>query len=161
MPATLHMLCGKIASGKSTLAKRLAEQPGTVLISEDTWLGALYADQMSSGADYVRFSAKLRSVMGPHVTDLLRAGVSVVLDYQANTVEIRSWMRGIFETAEASHRLHLMTASDETCLTRLRARNAEGKHPFAVTEAQFHAFTKHFKHPTPDEGFHILEHGGD
>lgn len=44
MTPTLHMICGKIAAGKSTLAARLAEADRTVLIAEDDWLGALYAD---------------------------------------------------------------------------------------------------------------------
>jgi predicted kinase len=33
--STLHMLCGKIAAGKSTLARQLADVPFTVLLSED------------------------------------------------------------------------------------------------------------------------------
>lgn len=37
----LHFLCGKIASGKSTLAKQLAKQPRTILLSEDEWLSTL------------------------------------------------------------------------------------------------------------------------
>ena len=48
-----------------------------VLISEDAWLGALFADQMTSLKDYVRCSAKLRSIMGPHVAHLLNNGLSV------------------------------------------------------------------------------------
>ncbi|WP_246504100.1 ATP-binding protein [Plastoroseomonas arctica] len=31
---TLHLLCGKIASGKSMLAAQLAARPGTLLVSE-------------------------------------------------------------------------------------------------------------------------------
>ncbi|MEX6317012.1 MULTISPECIES: ATP-binding protein [Providencia] len=31
----LHFLCGKIASGKSTLAKTLSQQPRTILLCED------------------------------------------------------------------------------------------------------------------------------
>ncbi|MEX5925443.1 AAA family ATPase [Providencia hangzhouensis] len=31
----LHFLCGKIASGKSTLAKQLANLPRTILLCED------------------------------------------------------------------------------------------------------------------------------
>ena len=57
---TLHLLCGKIASGKSTLSARLAARPLTVIISEDQWLARLYAGEMHSVADYVRCSAKLR-----------------------------------------------------------------------------------------------------
>ncbi|NCE91845.1 AAA family ATPase [Pseudomonas sp. L13] len=32
---TLHLLCGKIASGKSTLAKTLAAEHGAIVLSED------------------------------------------------------------------------------------------------------------------------------
>ncbi|MFX5960950.1 AAA family ATPase, partial [Acinetobacter baumannii] len=53
-PATLHMVCGKIGSGKSTLARQLAAQPGTVLVSEDSWLAGLYPGEMQSVGDYVR-----------------------------------------------------------------------------------------------------------
>lgn len=51
---TLHLLCGKIASGKSTLSATLATQPGSVIIAEDRWLAQLYADEMQTVADYVR-----------------------------------------------------------------------------------------------------------
>ena len=78
---TLHMLCGKIASGKSTLAAKLAEDPGVIVIAEDVWLNALFGDQMQTIADYVRYTAKLRGVMGAHIEGILRTGVSVVLDF--------------------------------------------------------------------------------
>lgn len=162
MPArslVLHMLCGKIASGKSTLAAELARAPGTVLIAEDEWLGALYGGEMADIADFVRRSAMLRAAMGPHVAHLLNAGVSVVLDFQANTVESRSWMRTILDETGAAHRLHVLSASDETCLARLRERNAAGTHAFAATEAQFHRISAHHVEPTPDEGFEVVVHG--
>ncbi|WP_145974153.1 AAA family ATPase, partial [Thalassobacter stenotrophicus] len=40
---TLIFFCGKMGAGKSTLAKRLAEEKGAVLISEDDLLSKLYA----------------------------------------------------------------------------------------------------------------------
>ncbi len=46
--ATLHFLCGKIASGKSTLAQQLVRGQQAVLLSEDTWLAALYPDKSHS-----------------------------------------------------------------------------------------------------------------
>lgn len=154
----LQLICGKMAAGKSTLASSLARESGTVLISSDDWLGALFADQMSTGADYVRCAAKLRTVMGPHVVSLLNAGVSVVLDFPANTVEDRKWMRDIIRKSDADHQLHVLDVPDEVCLTRLRARNAQGDHPFAPTEAQFHRFSNHYVAPTPEEGFEVIEH---
>jgi len=152
------MVCGKIAAGKSTLAARLAEKENTVLVSEDAWLSTLYADQMSSIQDFVRCSAMLRAIMGPHVVELLNAGVSVVLDFQANTMEARNWMRGILDRSGASHQLHVLNTPDEVCLERLRERNARGDHPFAPTEEQFQQISKHIVMPTPEEGFTLVMH---
>ena len=157
-PPTLHMICGKIASGKSTLTAKLGGEAGTVVISEDDWLNALFAEDMASLKDYVRCTRKLHDIMAPHVVSLLKAGVSVVLDFQANTLEARSWMRGIFEEAGASHILHVLDVPDEVCLERLRARNAEGIHPFAVTEEQFHQISRHFVFPTQAEQFNVIVH---
>ena len=99
------MICGKIAAGKSTLARRLADAPATILISEDIWLATLYRDEQRTVAEYARNARRLREVMGGHIEDLLRAGLSVVLDFPANTVANRQWMRGLFEKAGARHRL--------------------------------------------------------
>ena len=49
----LHMLCGKAAAGKSTLARRLADAPATVLISEDVWLARLDKPEMQTVEDYI------------------------------------------------------------------------------------------------------------
>lgn len=152
---TLHMLC---AAGKSTLAASLASAPETVLIAEDDWLNALFADELVSLPDYVRCSSKLRRIMGPHVAAMLNAGVSIVLDFPANTVEQRRWMRGILEKTTASHLLHLLDVPEEICLARLRDRNSQGDHPFAVTEAQFHQFSSYFAAPSAGEGWNIVKH---
>ncbi len=155
---TLHLLCGKIAAGKSTLAAKLARENRAVLMAEDEWLKALYAHELHSVSDFVRCAAKLRSVMGPHVVALLNGGVSVVLDFQANTLDSRAWMRDILAATDASHQLHVLNVPDEVCLARLRARNAGGDHAFAATEAQFQQLSKHFVAPSPDEGFTIVLH---
>ncbi|MEH2567347.1 AAA family ATPase [Bradyrhizobium sp. AZCC 2289] len=80
---TLYLLCGKIAAGKSTLALRLAARPATLLISEDHWTSTLFADDLKTIEDYGRYSARLRAAMAPHVVDILRQGLSVVLDFPA------------------------------------------------------------------------------
>jgi len=154
----LHLICGKIAAGKSTLAAELGQAPNTVIISEDDWLAALFGDEMSTIQDYVRCAAKLETTLAPHIASLLGARVSVVLDFHANTVARRAWMRGIFQAANVAHKLHYLEVSDEVCVERLRVRNAQGDHPFAASEAEFRQVSKHFVAPTPDEGFDIVRH---
>lgn len=154
--ATLHLLCGKIAAGKSTLAAQLARTPNTITVSEDQWLARLYAGEILSVGDYVRCTARLREAMGPHLVQILRAGVSVVLDFPANTLANRAWMRGIAEQAGAAHALHFLDVDDAVCRARLRARNAAGTHEFAASDAEFELITSHFAPPTPEEGFTVI-----
>ncbi len=119
-PATLHMVCGKIGSGKSTLARQLAAQPGTVLVSEDSWLAGLYPGEMQSVADYVRCSARLKGLMGAHVQALLDAGVSVVLDFPANTLEGRGWARSVFESTACISWMCPMRSASSACVRAMR-----------------------------------------
>lgn len=155
---TLHLLCGKIASGKSTLARQLGAAPRTVVIAEDDWLAKLYAGDMASMADFMRRSALLRDAMHPHVLSLLGAGLSVVLDFQANTIDSRAWLRSLVDQAGADHVLHWLDVPDAVCKARLKHRNDRGDHAFAVSEAQFDTITGYFVSPAPDERFNVVRH---
>lgn len=156
-PPVLSVFCGKIASGKSTLSAEMAKARGTVLISEDAWLKTLYGpDELNTGAAYLRYSTRLQAAMAPHVTDLLKTGLSVVLDFPANTPAQRQWMRAAAEAAGVRATLYVLDVPDAVCLERLRARNAGGTHAFTVSEAQFHQFAAHFQPPADAEGFEIV-----
>ncbi|MGE4438198.1 AAA family ATPase [Achromobacter sp.] len=157
--AVLHLLCGKIGAGKSTLAVRLASLPRTVLISEDAWLAALYPGEIREVADYARCAGRLRQAMGGHVAALVRAGLSVVLDFPANTRASRAWLRQVVDAAGCRHQLHFLDLPDAVCKARLRARNQSGTHPFTTSEAQYDAITAYFVAPQDDEGFEIVRHG--
>jgi predicted kinase len=156
-PATLHMLCGKIAAGKSTLSAKLAMSPSTMVISEDRWIAQLYPE-IESIADYTRCSERLRGVLTPHIVSLLRLGVSVVLDFHANTVASRNWMRALFEEARADHRLHFLDVPDDVCRARLHARNASGAHDYLPDDAVFDEVTSFFVPPGPDEQFNVIHY---
>lgn len=155
---TLHLVCGKIAAGKSTLTAELVAHANTVLISEDVWLSQLYTDEIKTLPDYVRRTGQLRTALTAHIASLLSAGVSVVLDFPANTLASRRWMKDIIEASKAAHVLHYLDVPDEVCKQRLHARNASGDHPFAATDAEFEAITRYFVPPSDDEGFHIVRY---
>lgn len=156
--AVLHLMSGKIASGKSTLAKSLAAQQSAILLSEDHWLAQLYPDQIKSVTDYVRLARQIRKVAGPLVIDMLKAGVTVVLDFPANTPEDRQWLRGLADSAEVAHCVHYVEVDDETCRSRLHLRNGRGEHEFAVTDTEFDLITSYFRAPQADEGLRIETH---
>jgi predicted kinase len=155
---TLYLLCGKIAAGKSTLARRLAERPATLLITMDHWMSTLFPTENRTIEDFARLSARLRAAMGPHVVDILRHDLSVVLDFPANTVTWRNWMRSLIAEAGVAHELHVLDFPDAVCKARLRQRNDGGAHPYQVSEETFDLFTSYFALPTPAEGFNIVVH---
>ncbi|MGC2202933.1 MAG: ATP-binding protein [Stellaceae bacterium] len=155
---TLFLLCGKIAAGKSTLARRLAARAATLLISEDHWTSNLFSDDLRTIDDYGRYSARLRAAMRPHIVDILQHGLSIVLDFPANTVSNRNWMRSLITRANVAHELHLLDVPDTICKQRLRERNASGRHPFQVSEAEYDLFTSYFVPPAPSEGFNVIVH---
>jgi predicted kinase len=156
--ATLYLICGKIAAGKSTLAKRLAARPATLLIIEDHWTSSLFSGDLRTIDDYGRYSARLRAAMGPHIVDILQQDLSIVLDFPANTVSSRTWMRSLITQSGAAHELHLLDIPDTICRQRLRERNAGGEHPFQVSEAEYDLFTSYFVPPGPSEGFNVVVH---
>lgn len=160
MAATLHFMCGKMAAGKSTLARSLATGQRAVLICEDIWLQRHYPVEISSFDDYLRYSHRLQKVVAPHVRDLLLQGHSVVLDFPANVPAARAWVRGIFAEAGAEHCLHFVDTPDQRCIEQLDRRNREQPEgSMAMTVEQFHQITALFVAPAAEEGFRIQYYG--
>ncbi|MCO4825125.1 MAG: ATP-binding protein [Amylibacter sp.] len=154
----LHLVCGLICAGKSTLCNALAAQPNTVLLSEDHWLKTLYGPEMQTVSDYVTYSKRLQNLLTSHVANLLQSGTTVVLDFPANTLKQRSWLMAVIEQANCQHTLHVLDVPIEDCKTRLFKRNAQRAHQFTVSEEQFDRFSAHFVAPSASEGFNIETH---
>ncbi len=158
-PAMLHFFCGKMAAGKSTLARQLAARHDALLLSEDDWLGGLFPGQINAVADYAKHSKQLRSILGPHVQQLLARGTEVVLDFPGNTPAQRVWFRSIFEPVNAPHTLHFIDLTDAQCLRQLRQRHTGQAAGSAFTSAAaFASVTRYFSPPAGDEDFNVVRY---
>ncbi|MGQ8773437.1 AAA family ATPase [Serratia sp. NA_112.1] len=157
-PSVLHMMCGKAGSGKSTIAHSLAQQPQTLLMVEDNWLATLYEQQMATLQDYVHYSARLREVLSEHIVQLLRNGLSVVLDFPMNTPDRRLWARQLAERAGVDHCLHFIDVSDALCKSRIKLRNEQGDHPFTLSEETFDLLTQYFVPPAEEECLSVIRY---
>jgi len=157
--ARLIFLCGKMAAGKSTLAKDLAERERAVLLVQDALLEALFPGEIRDVPDYLKYSTRLKNALTPHVGALLSRGLTVVLDFPANTKNQRAWFRELFEQAGVEHEMHFVDVSDALCKRQLKARS---RHlppgtPW-TTDAEFDAITSYFQPPSSDEGFNVIRH---
>ncbi|MGZ9059877.1 MAG: AAA family ATPase [Burkholderiaceae bacterium] len=157
----LVFVCGKMAAGKSTLSKELAAQEDTLLLEQDELLMALFPEEIVDLASFVKYSTRVQDALAPHICCLLAKGISVVLDFPANTKRQRVWFRQLIERADAEHELHLIVASDDLCKLQLKQRSAQRGLPPGTkwtTEADFDEVTAYFDPPAADERFNVIRH---
>jgi predicted kinase len=154
----LVFFCGKMGAGKSTLARQLARQPNSILLSEDQMLAGLYPDLIHSLEDYIRLSRRLKSVLRSQVVSLLRIGVNVVMDFPGNTRTQRQWFREVIDEAGCPHELVYLDRPDSICIEQLsKRRELEPERATFDTEANFHAVTAYFQVPEENEGFKVVK----
>jgi len=157
--AKLIFFCGKMAAGKSTLARQLADRENAVLLSQDALLDALFPNLIVNVASYLEYSGRINKMLAPHVADILSKGVSVVLDFPANTRGQRAWFRAIIDRAGVPHELHYLDTPDDVCKAQLKARSAHLPPGTKwTTEEDFELIASHFRAPEADEAFLVIRH---
>lgn len=158
---TLYFFCGKMGAGKSTKSKQMAIDKHAVLLSEDEWLSSLYPNQISSFDDYLKFSSQLKPLVKKHVQNILSVGTDVVMDFPANTRNLRKWFMAVASEVNANHQLIFLNLNNEQCLHQIAQRRKEQPERAAFdTEAVFIHVTKFFEEPEASEGLNILEFSG-
>jgi predicted kinase len=158
----LFFFCGKMAAGKSTLAREIACREDAILLVQDEFLNALFPDEMVDISSFVKYSYRLQNALSEPICSLLVKGISVVLDFPGNTRKQRAWFRQLFERAKVEHELHYVDVTDELCKHQLRQRSKalpEGS-PF-TSDAEFDEITKYFQEPSEDENFNVIRHQRD
>jgi predicted kinase len=157
--AKVIFFCGKMAAGKSTLARELAGRENAVLLAQDDFLARLFPGEIVDVPGFMQYSSRLQAALGPHICALLSRGLTVVLDFPGNTRDQRSWFRQLFESADVDHELHFIDAPDDLCKRQLRERSKAYPAGSAwTTDAEFDAITALFEAPSLEEGFNVIRH---
>jgi predicted kinase len=156
--AVLYFTCGKMGAGKSTLARAIAGDNSSLLISEDDLLRDLYPNDVVDLASYVSCAGRVRQALRGHISTLLRRGMSVVLDFPANTVSQRVWFRELIEQSGAAHELHLLLVPDNVCKRQLKERALAKPSDPLQDGATFDLLSGYFVEPTPEESFMVVRH---
>src|SRR3954463_12218299 len=124
--ARLILICGLPVSGKTTLAKQLAQEARAVRLSPDEWKHAL-------GIDYYDEEARVRleEQLWILAQELLMLGQSVIMENGFWAREQRDELRLAGRTLGATVELHYLTGPVDELWRRLELRNQEVK-PGAV-----------------------------
>ena len=140
----LVLLCGLPASGKTTLARELADAYDAVRLNPDEWELALGVDPFDSG-----FQVKLEAAFWELTQRLLVLGTSVVLEWGFWARSERDEKREAARALGVAVELRFLNPPYEALVRRVVARNIAGG--IAITESDMERYRAIFQPPTDEE----------
>lgn len=156
--ARAHLVCGFLGVGKTTFAKRLAQQVGGVRFSVDE----LYLRLFATGPTYDLDRAALDrvfTVLDQLWPQVVRVGTDVVLDFGFWSRHLRDHVRSLAQAQGAQTQLHWLRCSDDTALARCLARNG-APDAFLISAQGFYELKPHFQPPDGDEPHELVDTAG-
>jgi predicted kinase len=113
----LYLTVGLPGAGKTTWARRVADEEGILRLTPDEWMAPLFGD---SDADGRRDILEGRMIWVAH--EVLKSGSSVVLDFGCWSSEERYAIRAIAESTGARFVLHYLDIAEDERRARARVR---------------------------------------
>lgn len=145
----IHLICGKICSGKTYYARELSRLENAVILSCDALMLSLYPPLLGENHDEV--AQRVREYLHARALDILRTGTSVILDWGFWTCADREKTEAFYTEKGVIVRWHYMKTSDETLLERIRQRNAQvlagEDKSYYVDEGLFEKMQNRFEEP--------------
>lgn len=148
----LYIMCGLAFSGKSTLARKIAEHTGSRLIAFDKlWVEKEKEHPITKGDEGWRF---IRKVAQEEIAKALREGISVVYDDNNVRFEHREEIREIGRSLGADPIVVYLNTPMDLIKERERVNKTTGER-HEVEPENFQTVVEQLEVPTPNE--HALE----
>ena len=151
--AKIILVCGKICSGKTTYAKRLAEEQKAVLLSVDEITLALFGQHI--GEKHDEMVKKTEKYLFVKAIEIIAIGIDVILDWGFWTIEERKYATRFFKERDINIEWHYIDVSDKIWRRNLKTRNdriTDGQDVFYYIDDNIAAkFKRLFEVPNRDE----------
>ena len=147
------LICGKIASGKTTYAKSLMRENNAVLLSADEITLALFDSEV--GEKHDENVERTEKYLFEKAAEIIKTGTNVILDWGFWTREERLNADNFFKNKNIAHELHYIDASNEVLRRNLKKRNSDiktgQKSFYYFDDDQSEHFWNMFEIPSGDE----------
>ncbi|MFX4272708.1 AAA family ATPase [Propionibacteriaceae bacterium Y1685] len=152
MTPTVHLLCGLNGAGKTTHAKRLAEELPGVRFTLDEWMLRLYGISFDH-PEYAQLVEGCTQLVWDTAQQVIAIGGDVILDWNCWSVERRRLWADRASAAGADVLLHHLTTDLATVHQRVVERNGMGSpHAHRLTPDDVDHLAALFEPPSADEG---------
>ncbi len=121
--AKVFLICGKICSGKTTYAEKLAGKESAVILSSDELMLSLFDPLLGEKHDEI--SRRANAYLMELAVKIAQAGTSVILDWGFWTRGGRLEAAAFFRDKGVECEWHYVRVSDEQWERNIEKRNAE------------------------------------
>jgi len=157
--AQLYAVSGQIGSGKTTWARKLANEKQALFFSTDQWISQLGVP-IGSHEVYAKYYPGIRDRIYEVATQALNLGLPVVFDFGVNLPGGRKGLQNFANGVGASLEIYHLSVPIDICKERVRERNRnkpKNIHSFDFSDEDFDFIAKNYEAPTSDEGLKIIE----
>lgn len=156
MSADVHLVAGLNGSGKTTVAKELAEALPGVRFTLDEWMLRLHGLSFDD-ARYPELAELCRELIWDTAAQVLAADVDVILDWNMWSRQRRTEALRRSQELGARCHLHYLKVSFETAASQAADRRDSVSHQ--LTASDIAHLRDLFEPPDPAEGFtlHVID----
>ena len=154
--ATVHLLCGRPGSGKTTFARELEETHKAVRYTYDEWMIQLYG---RSPEQFEALFNRVSNLIWRIATRNLALGTDVILDKGFWRKRERENVRQAAAAIGAESKLYFLDAPIDVLRKRILTRSKSDKDALWINDQAFTEFINRFEPPGDDEDFILIRTG--
>ncbi|MBL1421405.1 MAG: ATP-binding protein [Alphaproteobacteria bacterium] len=152
-PPKIYILCGFIASGKTTYAAQIEAEIGAIRFNLDEWMLPLFGEHLPR-AEFDEKLLVLTDKFKDMAEKLLVQNVSVILDFgfwkKQQRDEIRVWAQGL------NVKLQLVHFNVDAEISKGRAIARRSDSAYAMDDEMYDSLYNMYEPPADDEVFDVV-----